>query len=361
MINRLSLRALLLPITPVGSDLDLSSSVRSVVGGSLREALLSAALTALVVIVACALHAQVWLALFVTLLFPSAAVSLLLQVFQFFDPEHESWSRIWWVLLIGLLLFCGLAWVAYQYWNTQIGSRGLNALQFFSGAIAFGLLNLGAPLWSAQGRVRAVQVAELKRAAMAAQLKALQAQVEPHFLYNVLANARYLTRQDPPRATQMLDHLIAYLRSALPDMRSSVSTLGREFELAGHYLELMAMRFGQRLQFRLDIADALRPLPMPPLMLMTLVENAVRHGVEPSPGNVQIEISATTTESHLQLRVCDDGAGLQDKVLGSGVGLRNLRERLGAMYGQQASFTLQTLQNGAIEATLSLPLANSNL
>ena len=197
------------------------------------------------------------------------------------------------------------------------------------------------------------------RLMLAAELKTLQAQIEPHFLYNTLANTRYLARHQPQRAVEMLEHLIAYLHSALPDMRSATSTLGREFELAEHYLALMAIRFGERLQYRLDCPAGLAPLPMPPLLLMTLVENAVRHGVEPKPGPVRIELAASRGGDVLRIVVGDDGAGVGTVALGSGVGLRNLRQRLHALYGARAGFELRRSDAGFTEAVLLLPVAAS--
>jgi sensor histidine kinase YesM len=134
-----------------------------------------------------------------------------------------------------------------------------------------------------------------------------------------------------------------------------MSTLGREFELAEHYLALMAIRFGERLRFRLQLDDELRALPVPPLLLMTLVENALQHGVEPHPGVVLIQVTAHIANGDLHVLVHDDGAGVQDKVLGSGVGLRNLDERLHALYGARAGFSLHTRGNGKVEAEFWLP------
>jgi LytS/YehU family sensor histidine kinase len=154
----------------------------------------------------------------------------------------------------------------------------------------------------------------------------------------------------------MLDHLIAYLHSALPDMRSSGSTLGREFELAEHYLALMAIRFGDRLSYQLDCAADLKAALMPPLMLMSLVENAVQHGVEPMPGRVCVRLQADNADGKLRVLVIDDGAGAASNALGSGVGLRNLRARLQAQYGIAASFALRIEAGKATEAELTLPL-----
>jgi LytS/YehU family sensor histidine kinase len=153
----------------------------------------------------------------------------------------------------------------------------------------------------------------------------------------------------------MLEHLIAYLHSALPDMRSQDSTLGREFDLAGHYLALMAIRFGERLRYRLDCPEVLAGMPVPPLLLMTLVENAVKHGVERKPGPVCVTLDAQRAGEAVTIVVGDDGAGLGDTVIGSGVGLRNLRQRIAALYGDAAGFDLRRTPAGVTEAVLTLP------
>ena len=155
----------------------------------------------------------------------------------------------------------------------------------------------------------------------------------------------------------MLDHLIAYLHTALPDMRTSESTLVREFQLAEHYLALMAIRFGARMSYEVACPPALAPAAMPPLMLMSLVENAVRHGVEAKPGAVTVRVSAAAQGDSLHVLVADSGAGLAETVFGSGVGLRNVRERLAAQYGPRAGFELRTGSAGQTEAELRLPLA----
>ncbi|MBF6907411.1 sensor histidine kinase, partial [Acinetobacter baumannii] len=139
----------------------------------------------------------------------------------------------------------------------------------------------------------------------------------------------------------MLDHLIAYLHQALPDMRPHASTVGRECDLAGHYLALMAIRFGERLRYAVHVADDLDDADMPPLLLISLVENAVRHGVEPMPGIVTVEVHAARTGGKLRLTVIDDGPGPgANGTMGNGVGLRNVRDRLRAVHGDAAGLTL---------------------
>jgi hypothetical protein len=330
-------------------------ALRQVAGGSWRQSLAFAALAGSLLLAAWQLHASAWAATFVMLLAPLVVTGVATQLVLRLLPPASGWRIAWSVLLVLIALGAWLGWFAYQRVAPYTASS-LTRAQVLTCAAAFGLLVLALPLWRLQGQLAAVRLASLEQAALSAELKALQAQIEPHFLYNTLANTRYLARHDPARAVQMLDHLIAYLHSALPDMRSSGSTLGREFELAGHYLALMVIRFGERLTYTLDCPDALAGASMPPLLLMSLVENAVRHGVEPTPGQVRVALQADVADGQLCVVVRDDGAGTSGAVLGSGVGLRNLRARLQAQYQGAARFTLHMEEGAPTEATLHLPL-----
>lgn len=187
-----------------------------------------------------------------------------------------------------------------------------------------------------------------------AKLSALQAQVEPHFLYNTLASVQALTEVDPARAGEMTGHLIQYLRNALPKMRESVSTVGQEIELARAYLSILQMRMGPRLAFTIDVPEALSALPFPPLMLPSLVENAIKHGLEPQREGGTIHISATMESDRLRLWVADTGRGFSDTP-GAGVGLANIRERLAALYGETARLTLEANTPRGVIATIDVP------
>lgn len=188
-----------------------------------------------------------------------------------------------------------------------------------------------------------------------AKLSLLNAQVEPHFLYNTLASAQLLTRSDPDRADRMLGNLVTYLRHSVPRTEGEASTLGIELERARAYLEIMKIRMGERLAVEIQVSDALKGIPMPPMMLQTLVENAVKHGLEPLPGGGTIWIGARESDGRLAITVADNGAGFNALSAGTGVGLRNVRERLRLAYGEAASFSITTNFPKGVSATITIP------
>jgi len=170
----------------------------------------------------------------------------------------------------------------------------------------------------------------LSRQAVEAELKLLQAQVEPHFLFNTLASVQYLVETDPRQANVLLGHLVGYLRAALPELRARSSTLGREIALAEAYLNILRMRIGPRLAFAVDVPQDLRDHAFPPNLLISLVENAIKHGVEPSADGGTVKIAAHRDGDSIVVSVTDTGRGLvpQTGRDGHGVGLANVRERL---------------------------------
>ena len=192
-----------------------------------------------------------------------------------------------------------------------------------------------------------------------ARLNLLQAQVEPHFLYNTLANAQVLARTDPPRAEEMIGHLIQYLRRSLPREHDALSTLGEELERTRAYLEILKIRMGARLELQVQVPDELKSLQLPAMMLQTLVENAIKHGLEPKPGGGTIWIMARNFQDHATVTVADDGQGFGGATSGTGIGLTNLRERLQLTYGDAASFSLVSNFPSGVAATLSLPRAQA--
>jgi sensor histidine kinase YesM len=182
---------------------------------------------------------------------------------------------------------------------------------------------------------------ELEKQVLEARLKLMQAQIEPHFLFNTLANVQHLVEANPPLAARTLESLITYLRAALPEMREGGTTLGREADMARAYLDIQQLRMGSRLTFKVDIAEVLRGTSFPPMMLMTLVENAIKHGIDPLQQGGEIRVWAEAVgEGALDVCVADTGQGLSHSA-GMGIGLKNIRERLQALYRKNAKLLLE--------------------
>ena len=197
-----------------------------------------------------------------------------------------------------------------------------------------------------------------QRLAAENQLKLLESQLEPHMLFNTLANLRVLIGVDPVRAQAMLDRLIGFLRATLAASRTRQHALVAEFDRLADYLALMQVRMGARLQVQMDLPAALRQASVPPLLLQPLVENSIKHGLEPKLEGGRIEVQASQEGSTLVLQVRDSGVGPNDKPApaNAGVGLALVRERLVTLYGEQASLTLQAAPTGSgTWATIRLP------
>jgi signal transduction histidine kinase len=194
-----------------------------------------------------------------------------------------------------------------------------------------------------------------------AQLKALQAQVEPHFLFNTLAHVKALQEIDVKQAGSMLDHLITYLRTALPNLREGSSTLGKEFELAQSYLNILKLRMGDRLTFSLDLPESLKTQTFPPALIINLVENAIKHGVERARAGGSIRLNAQRVGDLMTVTVSDTGRGLdpegtKSSAAGSGVGLSSIRDRMKLLYGDAGRLTLEPNSPSGVIATLTLPV-----
>ena len=232
------------------------------------------------------------------------------------------------------------------------------------------LVDDGTNLENAEAIVRAItrRVAEHRRGEqdtnrqtatdkelMAARLSLLQAQVEPHFLYNTLASAQLLTRTDPERADQMLGNLILYLRHSLPRAGVAMSTFGEELERAKAYLDILKIRMGSRLNLQIEVPDELHSLQLPPMILQTLVENAIKHGLEPKSGGGNIWILARAFDRSVAITVGDDGRGFSAEGGGTGIGLANLRERLRLAFGDAASFSIAANFPSGVAATITVP------
>jgi two-component sensor histidine kinase len=191
-------------------------------------------------------------------------------------------------------------------------------------------------------------------------LSLLQAQVEPHFLFNTLAGLRSMIGHDPLAAQGMVDKLVDYLRAAIPKMRADgeqeTPTLGDQLDIVKSYLELMQIRMGKRLTFDIQTPMALRHAQFPPLMLISLVENALKHGLEPKPEGGHLLISAHKEGRMLTITVTDNGVGFGGATTsGSGIGLANIKTRLAQIYGTRAALTLKTPEQGGLAISISLP------
>ncbi|RZI40643.1 sensor histidine kinase [Herbaspirillum sp. HC18] len=211
---------------------------------------------------------------------------------------------------------------------------------------------------SAAAEAEKARAAAIEKQAMQAQLQMLQAQIEPHMLFNTLANLQGLIAVDPQRAQHMLERLIHYLRATLSSSRSEKTSLANEFSLMDAYLGLMKVRMGSRLSYTLDLPEALHGLLVPPMLLQPLVENAIKHGLEPKVDGGGIIVRAERRGASLVLTVTDTGLGLEAEPAdgGTGIGVSNVRERLQALYGERASFTLHANTPCGVIAQVTIPL-----
>lgn len=219
-----------------------------------------------------------------------------------------------------------------------------------------------------QAEVKAAQATEtaeaesLKRQVVEARMAAMQAQVEPHFLFNTLASIDHLIETDPQRASQMQKNLIALLRASMPTMREAaadgngVRDLARELQVIRPYLEILKVRMEERLSTQIDVPDGLLSAEFPPMMLQTLVENAIKHGLEPKAEGGRLTVRAEIVHGKLQVSVADTGLGFgRAATAGTGVGLANIRERLQLLYGPKAALTVAENPGGGTIVTITVP------
>ena len=210
---------------------------------------------------------------------------------------------------------------------------------------------------------QAVETAEaesLKRQVVEARMAAMQAQVEPHFLFNTLASIDHLIEVDPQRASQMQKNLIALLRASMPSLREAsdggVRDLGRELAMIRPYLEILKVRMEERLTTQVDVPEGLLSAEFPPMMLQTLTENAIKHGLEPKPEGGSLKLKAEIVHGKLAVSVADTGLGFgRAAIAGGGVGLANIRERLQLLYANKASLTIAENPGGGTLVTIALP------
>ena len=216
--------------------------------------------------------------------------------------------------------------------------------------------------------VAATEMAEseaLKRQVIEARMAAMQAQVEPHFLFNTLASIDHLIETDPARASKMQKNLIALLRASMPTMREanaqSVRDLGRELTVIRPYLEILKVRMEERLSTDIRVSDGLLSAEFPPMMLQSLVENAIKHGLEPKAEGGALTVSAEIVHGRLAVKVADTGLGFgKAATAGTGIGLNNIRERLQLLYGSKAALTVNENPGGGTAVTITVPYKSTS-
>ncbi len=298
---------------------------------------------------------------------------LLLHLLNAYRPAGQA-PRPWlgWPWLIASLIFgtiLGYAigsslgdWVTGRMVN---GLGALNPQQAMAVLLVSLIPGIAVTLYFvARARVESAHALAMsaQRAAAENQLRLLQSQLEPHMLFNTLANLRVLIGMDPARAQQMLDQLIAFLRATLTASRAENHPLQDEFDRLRDYLALMQIRMGQRLRTTLSLPEDLANTPIAPLLLQPLVENAIKHGLEPAIDGGELIISAQRLGEQLQLEVQDSGVGLEQASLrseslpGTRFGLQQVRERLATLYGEHARLTLGPAPGGGTLARILLPL-----
>ena len=299
-----------------------------------------------------------------------ALVALLMfGLFEQRPAGLPAWLPRWSLQLVGVMFAMPLAfmvvhgpWMAIDYH----GAHAPNVMLALGIPLGEGLLfgpwiALGAMLWQRDVFAREQALAfelersRLERSALDTRLRLLQAQVEPHFLFNTLANVQALVDAGSQQASGVLASLVAYLRAAVPRMHEPATTLGQELELVRAYLELMRMRMPDRLEFALHADPKANALQCPPVTLLTLVENAVRHGIDPSEEGGRIDVDVSLRDGRCVMRVTDTGVGFTTTASGLGTGLATLRERLQLAFGGEAQLRITEIEPHGVCAELDLP------
>ena len=267
-------------------------------------------------------------------------------------------------------------WWGFFDWLAVVSWKMLLLVSFLALILGGGILNHPTPVFllivasviikvvaggkrraelTANEATRRAETEQLERSVLEARMEALQAQIEPHFLFNTLGSIDQLIQTDPPRASKMQQSLIRYLRSAMPQLREGRRpTLGQQVDLCRAFLEIMAVRMEGRLQSAINVPEGLKSAVFPSMMLQTLVENAIKHGLEPRAEGGRLEIRAEIVDGQLEAHVIDNGVGFMPKGEG-GVGLANVRERLQALYKGRAELIISVPASGGTRATIKVP------
>jgi len=291
-------------------------------------------------------------------------------VFERWPKRLPGWLARWALqvaavgLVMPLTMFVIYMWTTKEgappFWKVQdrlVGFGGLSFLGMLLGpwVALTALVRQKDALARHQALALELQSSQLERQALESRLRLLQAQVSPHFLFNTLANVREHVQNGSPQAPAVLDSLIAYLRAAVPRLHDPATTIADELQLARAYLEVMHMRIPDRLQFELQADDAALTVRCPSMTLLTLVENAVRHGIDPSEAGGRIEVRVQLRDARCLVQVRDSGAGLRAGRAGLGTGLETLRERLQLTFGDAAQLRVEALQPRGVVAEVEFP------
>ena len=348
-----SLDSVRVPVSPIGWPRIKFTLIWSIVLGALLSLPMETA---------------TWIVVFRGIVVGIAAM-LAFSLFERWPAREPRWIPRWVLQLIGIVAVVPLA-ALFAYWLTTGGHPNFGTEQkrvvgymmltfmgvFFAPWIALGaLLRQREAFARTQALAFDLERSELERKAVDARLRLLQAQVAPHFLFNTLANVQALIDTGSPQASAVLKSLIAYLRAAVPRLNDPATTLGHELDLVRAYLEIMRMRMPDRLTYALQIDSAARGLSCPPMTLLTLVENAVRHGIDPGEEGGHIEVRVAVHAGRCHVRVADTGVGLQATGSGLGTGLSTLKERLALAFRGDAQLRLTEHEPHGVVAELDFP------
>ncbi len=284
-------------------------------------------------------------------------------LFEVWPRTLPGWVERWVLQVVAVGVFMPVTTVGIYVWSTPHGAPGFWEVENrLTGWMILTLIALLIAPWTALAAVIRQKEAFARDLNLAfalerseAQLRLLQAQVAPHFLFNTLANVQELVDARSPHASTVLRSLIAYLRAAVPLLDEPAATIERELQLVRPYLELMQMRMPDRLQYAMNIDPAALQVRCPPTTVLTLVENAVRHGIDPSEEGGRIDIDIDRIADHCVVRVRDSGAGLQSSGNGLGTGLTALRERLRLIFGDAAQLRLIEHDPRGVTVEVDLP------
>ncbi|MDT8999742.1 histidine kinase [Paucibacter sp. APW11] len=306
------------------------------------------------------------LALALRVLLPALAGLLAFELTERWPRQPPRWLARWVLQVVAValsipitvMLFYTLAFPAESgpFWRHPQRMEAVFAFCFL-GTLLGPWTAMTALLRRRDAAVRLAerQRGELERQVLGAQLQLLQAQVQPHFLFNTLANVQALVEDGSPQAAPVLAQLIAYLRAAVPRLHETQTRLGQELDMVRAYLALMQLRMPDRLRFELDVAAGCEPLLCPPLTLMTLVENAIRHGIDPSLDGGLIALRVRIREGRCQASVRDSGVGPRPGSMGLGTGLSRLRERLQVLFGDDIAMQTHVIQPHGFMVELDWP------